>query len=148
MMQTLLDTVAREGIRRRLDTLAPDARPAWGTLDAPGMVCHVSDQLRVALGLIPLQRRVDTLFRRSLLKWMVLYSSFEPPHGKVKTTREMLTSRPTTWTADVAECARLIEAVGHGSASAAHPAFGALDAKEWGILCWKHLDYHLRQFGI
>jgi hypothetical protein len=29
-----------------------------------------------------------------------------------------------------------------------HPAFGALDGRMWGVLAWRHLDHHLRQFGV
>ncbi len=29
-----------------------------------------------------------------------------------------------------------------------HPLFGPLSGEEWGALSWKHLDYHLRQFGV
>ncbi len=29
-----------------------------------------------------------------------------------------------------------------------HPFFGKLTEHEWDILEWKHLDHHLRQFGV
>jgi len=29
-----------------------------------------------------------------------------------------------------------------------HPYFGKLTADEWGILCWKQMDHHFRQFGV
>ena len=29
-----------------------------------------------------------------------------------------------------------------------HPFFGPLTAAEWDLLQWKHLDHHLRQFGV
>jgi hypothetical protein len=29
-----------------------------------------------------------------------------------------------------------------------HPFFGKLTTNEWDILQWKHLDHHLRQFGV
>ena len=29
-----------------------------------------------------------------------------------------------------------------------HPAFGQLSGKAWGRLVYRHLDHHLRQFGI
>jgi hypothetical protein len=34
------------------------------------------------------------------------------------------------------------------AASHAHPFFGKLTPQEWAILQWKHLDHHLRQFGV
>ncbi len=29
-----------------------------------------------------------------------------------------------------------------------HPFFGNLNSEEWDTLNWKHLDHHLRQFGV
>lgn len=29
-----------------------------------------------------------------------------------------------------------------------HPAFGSLSNNQWGIAAWKHMDHHLRQFGV
>lgn len=29
-----------------------------------------------------------------------------------------------------------------------HPRFGKLTHKEWGIFVWRHVDHHLRQFGL
>jgi hypothetical protein len=146
-MSTLLAAADQSAIVARLQALTPTMTPGWGTLNAPRMICHVSDQLRVALGVIPVQKRVDTLARRTVLKWVILWTGFEPPHGKVQTVPEMLVSSPGAWGDDIRECERLIGAVGRGAASAVHPAFGPLTPREWGTLCWKHLHYHLKQFG-
>ena len=29
-----------------------------------------------------------------------------------------------------------------------HSFFGRLTGGEWGVIMWKHLDHHLRQFGV
>jgi hypothetical protein len=29
-----------------------------------------------------------------------------------------------------------------------HPFFGKMSAKEWGLIAHKHMDHHLRQFGV
>lgn len=29
-----------------------------------------------------------------------------------------------------------------------HPAFGNISTKQWGIAAYKHMDHHLRQFGV
>jgi len=29
-----------------------------------------------------------------------------------------------------------------------HPAFGNISTNQWGIAAYKHVDHHLRQFGI
>jgi hypothetical protein len=145
-MPTLLSESDRTQIVARLRRVTPDRVPAWGTLTAPKMLCHVTDQLRVATGVI-VGRHRDTLMRRTLLKWIVVHSSLQAPPGKVKTVPEMLGTAPGRWDADMATCIRMISEVGLGTASGRHPAFGPLNGRDWGRLGWKHLDHHLRQFG-
>lgn len=145
-MPTLLSDADRAAIIARLRRVTTDRVPRWGTLTAPKMLCHVTDQLRVATGVI-IGRHRDTLVRRTLLKWIVVHSAIQAPPGKVQTVPEMLGTAPTTWDADLATCLRLISDVGRGRANGRHPAFGPLNGREWGRIGWKHLDHHLRQFG-
>ena len=144
---TLLNADDRSQLLQRLRRVRPDAKPAWGTLDAPRMVCHLADSLRVALGDVP-SKPVHTLATRTLLKHLVISSGLQPPRGKIQTAPEMLTSRPTAWEADLAACVELAERVGTGSARAVHPMFGPLSPEQWGRLSWKHMNHHLVQFGV
>lgn len=144
---TLKDAQTRTAMVQRLRQVQPDSQPRWGTLTAPRMLCHIADQMRVGLGQIPSKDR-GTLFMHTLLKWVVLYTPFQPPPGKVQTSREMLTSVPASWTNDMAACEMLIDEVGAGRAGAVHPAFGAMNGNEWALIAWKHLDHHFRQFGV
>ena len=145
-MPTLLDAAERAALVSRLRRLQPTTRPKWGTLTAPKMVCHLGDSLRIGLGELPCKRE-DTLPRRTLLKWLVVWSPVSPPPGKIQTAPEMLTSAPATWAQDVATLERLIERIGTTPCSAVHPFFGPLSHGGWGRLSWKHVDHHLRQFG-
>jgi hypothetical protein len=43
---------------------------------------------------------------------------------------------------------RLVAAGPAGFTSHPHPFFGPMTPKQWGILMYKHLDHHLRQFGV
>jgi hypothetical protein len=145
-MQTLLLATDRTAIIARLRQVTPTTPARFGKLTAATMVCHLADQLRVGLGLIPTVP-TRSLAGRTIVKWVVLYTSFQPPPGKIETAPEMLTTRPTTFAADVAEVERLIERLGTTPTSAVHPFFGPLDHAGWARLAWKHLDHHLRQFG-
>jgi uncharacterized protein DUF1569 len=145
-MASLLSATQRAEIIARLRHVTPDHQRLWGTMSAPAMLCHVSDQLRVALGDLPSQPRGNRI-TRTLVKWLAVDVQIRPPRGKIRTVPEMLTSRPTEWSRDRAACEQLIERVGRGEANAVHPAFGPLSRGEWGRLCWSHLDHHLRQFG-
>jgi len=145
-MPTLLNATDREALLQRLRQLQPSSKPRWGTFTAPRMVCHLADSLRVGFGDLS-AKRIDTFPRRTLIKWLVVYSPLTPPPGKIQTAPEMLTTGPTTWAKDVATVEELIRRMATTSMSAAHPFFGPLTHEGWGRLTWKHFDHHLRQFG-
>jgi hypothetical protein len=144
---TLLNDEDRSRLLQRLQRVRPDAEPAWGTLNAPRMLCHAADQMRVALGDLA-SKPVHTFASRTLLKFLVINTGFAPPRGKIQTAPEMLMSQPATWEADLSACVELAERVGTGEARAVHPTFGPLSPEQWGRLCWKHLNHHLVQFGV
>jgi hypothetical protein len=82
------------------------------------------------------------------VKRIVVDTGLKPPRGKIETAPEMLSTRPGSWDADLDACIALMDRVAKGTANAPHPAFGPLTPREWGRLCWKELDHHLRQFGV
>lgn len=147
-MPTLFDPAAAAGIRNRLNGLTPDCAPLWGTMDAGRMVAHLSDQLRLALGELSCTPK-KTPFRNPVLKRLIIYL-LPWPKG-VPTSPELLTTPAGGWDADVAALRTLIDRfVAKGSAGPfpEHPAFGRLNGRMWGVLAWRHLDHHLRQFGV
>jgi hypothetical protein len=137
----------RTEILTRLRRLKPDAAPQWGTLDAPRMLCHITDALRMALGQIQ-SRPLHNAITRSIGKFFVVNTSFRPPRGRIKAPGETLSTSPSEWAQDLKTCEELTMCVAAGEATAVHPAFGPLTAEEWGRMCWKHTDHHLRQFGV
>ncbi len=145
-MPTLLNPRDREAILERLHRLQPASTPRWGRLSAPTLLCHLADQLRVGLGDVPV-RRTDTLPRRTIFKWLVVYTPLRPPPGKIETAPEMLATAPTTWENDLAQVEALVGRLATTPTAAPHPFFGPLTHEGWGRLAWKHLDHHLRQFG-
>ncbi|MFN0203016.1 MAG: hypothetical protein ACKVTZ_15940, partial [Bacteroidia bacterium] len=49
-MKTLHQTEDVQAVLARLDKLNADSPRQWGKMDAHQMLCHVTDQLRCALG--------------------------------------------------------------------------------------------------
>ena len=144
---SLMNTHDLKALLDRIDRLRPDAKAAWGRLDAARMLCHLGDQLRVALGEIRAAPQHSWL-SRTLGRFVVVHTGFQPPRGKVQTAPEMLSSKPAGWQADLDACKQLAARVGSGAARAEHPAFGPLTPAEWAKLSWKHMSYHLKQFGV
>jgi len=73
------------------------------------------------------------------------------PKGKGKSPPEFLATRPTTWQADDSRLRDLIARFSDRGPAAKWPAsrvFGHISGRSWGVMLYKHLDHHLRQFGV
>ncbi|MFQ5641437.1 MAG: DUF1569 domain-containing protein [bacterium] len=148
-MKSLLQQAAREEILHRLKTLAPESHNLWGRLNVTQMICHCSDQVRMALGDIPCNRTRGP-FRHWPLNVVMIYA-IPWPKSKAKAPEETFTTSPTKWSDDLAQLQQLIQRFGRQKQNGAwplHPLFGKLSGAAWGVLSYRHFDHHLRQFGV
>jgi len=143
----LLAEQDRAALLRRLGTLTSQHQRRWGRMTAHQMVCHVSDQMRVALGDLP-TRSYGSPLTGQLARLYAIHTPLPWPRGKVQTSPEMLTAKPAAWDGDVRACEALIRRFASERPTAAHPRFGRLSTREWGTLAAKHLAYHFTQFGV
>ncbi len=132
-------------------------------MSAAKMICHVTDHLRLALGdvAVPaanLRLRIgggDIPVGRGMLWFkpsrIVMVHWLPWPKGWIGAAPKMLWTTPGEWSEDITRLHETMERAGVREGAdewGAHPVFGRLSGKEWGRICWKHLDYHLRQFGV
>ena len=147
-MKTLYREGPRRELRDRLARLTSDSRPVWGKFDAPKMVVHCADAIRMALGQLPTKSK-NTPLRRAPLKQLFVY--WMPWPKGVPTAPELLERTPADWDAEVDVLLELMEEAGRaprGYEWGEHPAFGRMSHRAWGVLGYRHLDHHFRQFGI
>jgi hypothetical protein len=146
---TLFDTRERATILDRMARITPDRRPVWGRFTAPEMICHLTCALRQSLEELEAGPPAGP-FRHPPLNWLIIHV-IPWPKGKAKSPPEFLTGRPTTWDADLATLRTLITRFAERGPDAAWPpskVFGRISGRSWGALHYKHLDHHLRQFGV
>jgi hypothetical protein len=118
-------------------------------MTANQMICHLEDSMRCATGITPTQPR-KTLMSNRILRWIIIYV-LPWPKGKAKTVKEMLATKPGEFDADRRRLLSMLDEAGRrgtGASWAAHPAFGNLTGRDYGTLIHRHVDYHLRQFGV
>jgi len=81
-----------------------------------------------------------------------LFVHYAPFPKNVSTAPELVvTDTPHAWSVDVAELERALTGMvlrGKDASWPDHPAFGKLSADDWGVLVYRHVDHHLRQFGV
>jgi hypothetical protein len=141
------DDGRQQEIRNRVGRLIPDRKGAWGSMSAPQMVCHLGESLKMALGELPVAPKASRL-RYPPLKQFIVYVAPFPKN--VPTAPELLRRAPGDWTGDVTTLLGLVDRVvarGRSSGWETHPVFGALSPRAWGVLMYRHIDHHLRQFG-
>jgi hypothetical protein len=117
-------------------------------MSAGQMLAHLSDQMRHTLGDAHAAPRPGPL-RWPVLKQAVMY--WMPwPKGRVQGPPEAFLTRPTTWTADLEAFEALVQrflAQEDRAEWPEHALFGHMTRQSWGWFCYRHFDYHLRQFG-
>ena len=154
MNRSMWDPAARQSLFDRFGALEPTATPLWGRFTAHGMVVHLIDSARMALGSMPVRMVRGTPARIARLPGVRhLFVHVLPFPRNAPTARELLASPPGEWDADRETFIRLAEelaarAVDPSAPWPAHPFFGPLNCRDWGVLEYRHTDHHLRQFGV
>ncbi len=148
-MPTLADPAARAAIVARVNALSPDARPQWGKMNAPQMLAHCADALRMAYGDVICASKNSALLSNAIMKRLII-GPLPWPKG-APTAKELLARAPSEWGAERGELISLVERFDRERTRTSwpdHPAFGRLNGRLWGKLAYKHLDHHLTQFGV
>ena len=147
-MKSLFDDQAFEEINRRLSALEPDATPLWGKMSAGQMVWHCQFPLRIAI-----ENKDTEVGGNPLVRWFFKKSLYnDRPWRKNLPTAPMLkATEPKDFEREFPKLQQLIgdfHSLKHRGQWNPHPMFGSFTHGQWGQLQYKHLDHHLRQFGL
>ena len=149
-MTSLFDPDARRSILDRLAALQPESPRQWGKMDVAQMMAHCVVPLSIAAGDGPTKQRWIGRLLTPLIRSAVLGQKPAPRNGptdpdfKITGPRDFANEKERLRAAIEAFAGRGPEHVSHRL----HPFFGRLSGDEWGVLMHKHLDHHLRQFGV
>jgi hypothetical protein len=150
-MKNLFEPVRVEEVKQRMAQLKPESKPLWGKMNAPQAVAHCSAGMEMALGdrLLP-RKLVGGLIGR-MVKPMV-FRDDEPMRRNSPTAKGLLVQDDRDLGTERERLCGLIDrfatAGPQGCTTHPHSFFGRLTPDEWAILMYKHLDHHLRQFGV
>ncbi|WP_172198700.1 DUF1569 domain-containing protein [Saccharibacillus qingshengii] len=149
-MNNLFESSAMQEIRLRIERLSPDARPLWGKMNPAQMLAHCSAFQDIATGESTVPRsglgRVIGRFAKP-----VFYND-KPLPLNMSTIPAILMDGERKFNPEKERLLRQIERLGEKGPQSCekqmHPFFGRLSAEEWGKGLYKHLDHHLKQFGV
>jgi hypothetical protein len=147
-MGSILNDTDRTAIHNRVQSLSDSSTRQWGSMDVVGMLHHLRLSARMALGELPVVVKNKRAFQVFPLKHLILYV-IPFPKG-APTAPELKPEVAGSLEEERAALLELLERIGTGpreGAGPAHPLFGPLTRREWGVATYKHTDHHLKQFG-
>ena len=153
-MKDLFDPLLVEETKRRIMQLSPESERQWGSMEVAQTLAHCTSGIEMARGVLGAKRAP---FPANLIGRLIKPLIFRDD----KPMRRDSPSSPELFSADPAKCdfaqerSRFIAAVESfgsygpsGCSRHPHPFFGPVKPTQWAILMYKHVDHHLRQFGV
>ena len=145
-MHNLFEATAAAEITSRLQTLQPTSQPKWGKMTVYQMLKHCTLWEEMLLGKKQYRQSfLGRLFGKMALKNMLKDEPIKPnlptvPSFKIRGDGDIAAAK--------AEWINLINQHSlQAGAGIVHPFFGKLTAEQAGLIDYKHIDHHLRQFN-
>ena len=147
-MGSILNETDRTAILQRMRSLSESSERRWGSMDVVAMLQHLRLSASMTLGELDVPSANKRVFQVFPLKHLILYVL---PFPKGAPTAPALKARNTeSFRKEHEAVVELFERIGTGPRDGdgpAHPLFGPLTWREWGVVTYKHADHHLKQFG-
>ena len=147
-MRSILNEGDRAAIDRRMRSLSTSSTARGGSMDVTGLLKHLRLSALMTLGELSVPSANKRAFQVFPLKHLILYV-LPFPKG-APTAPELKPDVAASFDEERAAVLELLERIGTGlreGVGPAHPLFGPLSWREWGVATYKHADHHLKQFG-
>ena len=150
-MKDLFDAARVEEVKQRIARLRPDSERQWGKMNAPQALAHCSRGFELASGDMRPPRVLIGRIIGPIIKPKV-FENDEPLRRNSPTVKGLVTQDDRDLAEERARLYgvidRFVAAGPKGCTTHPHTFFGPLTPEQWAILMYKHLDHHLRQFGV
>ena len=150
-MKTLLEAATVNEVKQRMAHLRPHSERQWGKMNPAQALAHCTAGLELASG----DRHPPGMLIGRIIGPMVKSKALqedEPMRRNSPTVQGLVVAdkRDLAIEGDRLSCIidRFAGAGPKGCTTHPHSFFGRLTPAEWAVLMYKHLDHHLRQFGV
>ena len=147
-MKSLFEESSFDEIINRLDLLNNDLKPLWGKMTVGQMVWHCQGPLQIAIENVDYKKAPNILAKWFLKKAM--YSN-NPLRKNLPTAPIIKAVEPKKFEDEIVILKQLVtnfHVLKTRDKWNPHPLFGEFTHEQWGKIQYKHLDHHLRQFGV
>jgi hypothetical protein len=147
-VKNLFDTSVKQDIITRINKLTPQSKGLWGKMTVGQMLAHLQMPIGVADGTHKLKR---TLFGRIVGPMVkpIIYNEKPFKHSLPTDPSFVMTGSEKDFETEKQKLLRMVNNFTEVNiVNEVHPFFGKMTKDQWSRGTWKHLDYHLQQFGV
>jgi hypothetical protein len=148
--QDFYDDSTYENLLSRIGRLTAETGAEWGKMTAAQMCSHCAEVAEVANGKALVNTPWYVRLMGGLIKKMVMSEKPYPRSSKTHPQFEIETALDfEEQKTRLLEVLQAMHSAGRARVEEVrHPIFGQLTADEQGWATYKHLDHHLKQFGV
>ena len=150
-MNSLFDKTANHNIISRIEKLRPSSKARWGKMNATKMLGHLDLSFQANFGEIVLKRDIllSTIFKPVARKILL---GKKPFWKNMPTDKKLLPQKPLDFFDEQQKVIEMIKRyVTNGPqiiSKNPHNILGKITAEQSAFISYKHVDHHLRQFGV
>jgi hypothetical protein len=140
-----------QGLIKRIEQLQPDTPALWGKMHVAQMLAHCNVSYEMAY---ENKHPKPNGFVQLMLKWFVkdLVVSDKPYKANSRTAPAFIISDPREFETEKKRLLNYLQKTVELGATyfdgRSSLSFGVLSKEEWNNMFYKHLDHHLKQFGV
>jgi hypothetical protein len=135
----------------RISNLKQDSKRKWGKMNVSQMLVHCQKPLEVADEQLIIKRNIFSYLFGAMMK-KKLIDNGEDFKQNLPTSKQFKIESDYDFKKEQEMLSKMVQSLGQKGETAikikTHPFFGKMTPNEWGILFYKHLDHHLKQFGV
>ena len=150
-MLTLFDQQVHQDILVRIDNLTENSSSIWGKMNVAQMVKHCQIPLLVANGKVELSEKPGFVKKMVFKFYKPIMYNDKPWPENITTPKDFKVIDTPIFEVERDQL-KIIVTEFHSKALnmhwPKHPFFGNFKTDQWGRMQYKHLDHHLRQFGV
>lgn len=148
-MPSIFNPNDNQEIIDRINKLNPNSERQWGKMTVDQMMSHCITPIDIAFG----NKHLKANFFFQLLGRMVKKKLISAPEfaKNSPTAPEFIRKDVYDFDKTRLELLEKVKKFQDGTQvikTNKHPFFGPMSNQDWDTLQWKHLDHHLRQFGV